>query len=150
VSSQEQQSTGYKRRSSGKRRRTGERSEGTATAVATTTAPDRAASTETPASPQPVTAPARETRAEAKARALAQAEAESGRSGVVGRVVNTNRFEGLQRFIRDTMAEIRKVIWPDRETTRNLTLLVIALSLVLGLLLGGIDFILFEIFEALP
>ncbi len=48
------------------------------------------------------------------------------------------------------MAEIRKVIWPDRETTRNLTLLVIAVSLVLGILLGGIDFVLFELFEAMP
>ncbi len=66
------------------------------------------------------------------------------------RAVNTERFEGLRRFIRDTMAEIRKVIWPDRETTRNLTLLVIAVSLVLGILLGGIDFVLFELFEAMP
>jgi preprotein translocase subunit SecE len=68
----------------------------------------------------------------------------------MGRVVNTNRFEGLRRFIRETMAEIRKVIWPDRETTRNLTLLVIALAFAMGLLLGGIDFILFELFEAMP
>ena len=67
-----------------------------------------------------------------------------------GRVVNTNRFEGLQKFIRETMAEIRKVIWPDRETTRNLTLVVIAVSIVLGILLGGIDYVLFQLFEALP
>jgi preprotein translocase subunit SecE len=64
--------------------------------------------------------------------------------------VNTDRFEGLQRFIRETMAEIRKVIWPDRETTRNLTLVVIAVSVVLGILLGGIDYVLFQLFEALP
>lgn len=65
-------------------------------------------------------------------------------------VVNTERFEGLQRFIRETMAEIRKVIWPDRETTRNLTLVVIAVSVVLGIMLGGIDYVLFQLFEALP
>lgn len=64
--------------------------------------------------------------------------------------VNTDRFEGLQRFIRETMAEIRKVIWPDRETTRNLTLVVIAVSIVLGIMLGGIDYVLFQLFEALP
>jgi preprotein translocase subunit SecE len=64
--------------------------------------------------------------------------------------VNTDRFEGLRRFIRETMAEIRKVIWPDRETTRNLTLVVIAVSVVLGIMLGGIDFLLFQLFEALP
>jgi preprotein translocase subunit SecE len=97
-----------------------------------------------------VSAAERQSRAEAKARAVAEAQAEAGNSGLMGRLVNTDRFEGLRRFIRETMAEIRKVIWPDRETTRNLTLLVIALSLVLGLLLGGIDFILFELFEAMP
>jgi preprotein translocase subunit SecE len=150
VSSQDQQSTGYKRRSSGKRRR----SEGatptarnTTVAVAETTEESTARTT---AKPVAVSAAERQSRAESKARAAAEAEAQSGGSGLVGRVVNTNRFEGLRRFIRDTMAEIRKVIWPDRETTRNLTLLVIALSLVLGLLLGGIDFILFELFEAMP
>jgi preprotein translocase subunit SecE len=66
------------------------------------------------------------------------------------RVINTNRFEGLQKFIREAMAEIKKVIWPDRETTRNLTLVVIAVSIVLGVLLGGIDYVLFQLFEALP
>lgn len=66
------------------------------------------------------------------------------------RIVNTDRFEGLRKFIRDAMAEIKKVIWPDRETTRNLTLVVIAVSIVLGILLGGIDFVLFQLFEALP
>ncbi len=66
------------------------------------------------------------------------------------RVINTNRFEGLQKYIREAMSEIRKVIWPDRETTRNLTLVVIAVSIVLGILLGGIDYVLFQLFEALP
>ncbi len=44
---------------------------------------------------------------------------------------------------------MRKISWPDRETTRNLTIVVIAISVALGLLLGGIDFILFQIFQAL-
>lgn len=66
------------------------------------------------------------------------------------RFVNLERFEGLRRFIRESMSEIRKVIWPDRETTRNLTLVVIAVSIVLGILLGGIDYVLFQLFEALP
>lgn len=66
-----------------------------------------------------------------------------------GRMVNTDRFAGIQGFSRDTMAEIRKVIWPDREATRNLTILVIALSTILGLLLGGLDYVLFRIFEAM-
>lgn len=64
-------------------------------------------------------------------------------------IVSLERTEGIRRFWRETMAEMKKIIWPDRETTRNLTLVVIAVSAVLGVLLGGIDFILFRLFEAL-
>lgn len=91
---------------------------------------------------------AQETRAESKARAAASVNEKP--KSFSQRVVNTERFEGLRRFIRETMSEIRKVIWPDRETARNLTLLVIAVSLVLGILLGGIDYVLFQLFEAMP
>ena len=59
----------------------------------------------------------------------------------------TGRIRGLYE---DTRAEIKKVSWPDRETTRNLTLVVIGVSIVLGIVLGGIDYVLFQIFEALP
>ncbi len=65
-------------------------------------------------------------------------------------LVNTERFDGVRQFSRDTWAEIKKVNWPDRETTRNLTLVVIAVSTVLGIMLGGIDYVLFQLFEALP
>lgn len=82
-----------------------------------------------------------EERREAKSRKPEQ----SGRR----QFVNTERFGGLQRFYEDAASEIRKVQWPDRETTRNLTIVVIALSVVLGLLLGGIDYVLFQLFEAL-
>ena len=64
--------------------------------------------------------------------------------------VNTDRFDGVRRFSRDTWSEIKKVNWPDRETTRNLTLVVIAVSTILGIMLGGIDYVLFQLFEALP
>jgi preprotein translocase subunit SecE len=45
---------------------------------------------------------------------------------------------------------VKKITWPDRETTRNLTAVVIAISVILGIVLGGIDYILFQIFEAIP
>ena len=59
------------------------------------------------------------------------------------------RWESLRKFLLDTWAEIKKVVWPDAQTTRNLTLLVILMSTVLGLLLGGIDFVLLRLFEAI-
>jgi preprotein translocase subunit SecE len=50
-------------------------------------------------------------------------------------------------MVRDTRAEMKKVTWPDKDTTRNLTLLVIGMTTALGLLLGGIDFVLLKLFE---
>lgn len=64
-------------------------------------------------------------------------------------MVGSERFAGARRMSRDTMSEIKKVIWPDRDTARNLTLLVLGMSVVFGVLLGGIDFVLFRLFEAL-
>jgi preprotein translocase subunit SecE len=60
------------------------------------------------------------------------------------------RTEGLRRLYAETLAEMKKINWPDRETTKNLTGVVIAISAVLGVLLGGLDFLLRALFEALP
>jgi preprotein translocase subunit SecE len=64
--------------------------------------------------------------------------------------VLAERTGRIRNLFADTRAEIKKISWPDRETTRNLTLVVIGVSIVLGIVLGGIDYILFQIFEALP
>lgn len=55
----------------------------------------------------------------------------------------------LRRWYNDTRAELRRVTWPDRDTTRNLTFVVIAVATFLGILLGGIDYLLFQLFEVL-
>lgn len=57
------------------------------------------------------------------------------------------RTEGIRRLARDSWSEMKKVNWPDRETTRSLTLVVIAISTVLGLLLGGIDYLLTKLLD---
>jgi len=57
---------------------------------------------------------------------------------------------GLQGRVRDTISEIKKVSWPDQETTRNLTLLVIGMAAILGAILGGIDAIFIRIWEWIP
>jgi preprotein translocase subunit SecE len=82
-----------------------------------------------------------------RSEARRQAKAESAKTQRRG-FISSERTDGLRRFVRETKAEIDKVVWPDRETTMNLTLLVIGLSVVLGLLLGGIDFVLYQLFEA--
>jgi len=65
------------------------------------------------------------------------------------RSVFVDRTQGIRKLYNDTRSEMRKISWPDRETTRNLTIVVIAISVALGLLLGGIDFVLFQVFQAL-
>ena len=53
----------------------------------------------------------------------------------------------IQTMIRDAYTEIQKVTWPDQQTTRNLTLLVIVMAVLLGALLGGIDAIFVRLWE---
>ncbi|HEU5430034.1 MAG TPA: preprotein translocase subunit SecE [Thermomicrobiales bacterium] len=59
------------------------------------------------------------------------------------------RIDDLKENLQETIAEIKKVNWPDRETTRNLTIVVIGMTVALGLLLGGIDFVLQTLFTYL-
>lgn len=66
------------------------------------------------------------------------------------RIPGAARFGGLENWYQDTRAEMQKIVWPDRETTKNLTIVVIGISVVLGILLGGIDYLLQAVFEALP
>ena len=60
-----------------------------------------------------------------------------------------SRFAGVQRLARDTYSETKKIIWPDRDATRNLTLVVIGLSIFLGLLLGGVDALFVRLWQML-
>ncbi len=42
-------------------------------------------------------------------------------------------------WIRAVVNELKKVQWPTRQETMNLTMVVIVVSLALGLFLGGLD-----------
>lgn len=52
-------------------------------------------------------------------------------------------------FFREAIAELRKVHWPTREQARNLTLLVIGVSILVGVILGAVDFVFEKIFEVI-
>jgi preprotein translocase subunit SecE len=39
----------------------------------------------------------------------------------------------IRRFFEEAWSELKKVSWPSREQTRNLTVLVVVVSLVVGL-----------------
>ena len=43
------------------------------------------------------------------------------------------------RWLEDIISELRKVTWPTRQETANLTMVVVVVSVAVGLALGGID-----------
>jgi preprotein translocase subunit SecE len=44
-------------------------------------------------------------------------------------------------FLQETYAELRKVVWPTRNEVLRLTAIVLTLSVIMGLYIGGLDFI---------
>jgi preprotein translocase subunit SecE len=45
----------------------------------------------------------------------------------------------LTNYIKNSIAEMQKVIWPTRKQALRLTILIIVVSFVLGLALAGLD-----------
>ena len=56
----------------------------------------------------------------------------------------------IRRFIAEAVSELRKVSWPTREHVRNLTVLVFAISLVVGLYITILDSIFRGLIGLLP
>ena len=44
-------------------------------------------------------------------------------------------------FLKETREELKKVVWPGREQVIQSTIIVILASLIVGLFLGGLDFV---------
>jgi len=57
--------------------------------------------------------------------------------------------ERIRRFIDEAWSELKKVSWPTREQTRNLTILVFVVSLAVGVYITVFDFIFFQAVNAL-
>ncbi len=45
-------------------------------------------------------------------------------------------------FLKETRDELKKVVWPTRDEVIRLTSVVIVVSLIVGIYLGGLDYIL--------
>ena len=46
----------------------------------------------------------------------------------------------VRDYFRDTLGELRKVHWPTRQEVRNLSVIVLAVTIGMSLLLGLFDF----------
>ena len=57
----------------------------------------------------------------------------------------TRLVEPFARYLRETRAELRKVSWPSREEAWNLTLIVLAATTAMSLVLGAGDFVFQEV-----
>ena len=55
----------------------------------------------------------------------------------------------LLDFFQTTVLELRKVDWPSREKTIRLTLIVIGVSLIIGIFIGGLDILLTQAVQKL-
>jgi len=54
-----------------------------------------------------------------------------------------------QEFIREVVAEFRKVTWPSRQELVNSTVVVITVTVVVAVFLGAVDIMLARIVEAI-
>jgi preprotein translocase subunit SecE len=52
-----------------------------------------------------------------------------------------------QEFVREVIAEFRKVAWPSRQELINSTVVVITVTVVVALFLGAVDVVLARIVE---
>ena len=50
-------------------------------------------------------------------------------------------FAPVRDYFRDTLGELRKVHWPTRMEVRNLSIIVLAVTVAMSILLGSFDFI---------
>lgn len=48
-------------------------------------------------------------------------------------------MRGFTTYIKNSIIEMQKVVWPTRKQALHLTLLIIIVSLVLGIVLAGLD-----------
>lgn len=60
---------------------------------------------------------------------------------------------GIQRYFNETTGELRKVHWPTRQEAWALTVIVLIVTGIMSVILGGFDYISSKLFEwlfALP
>ncbi len=60
-----------------------------------------------------------------------------------GIYITTAQFAQFRRFVRESRAELGKVVWPERQETLQNTAVVIAMVLFVGAFLWLVDWILF-------
>jgi preprotein translocase subunit SecE len=58
---------------------------------------------------------------------------------VAGKDEKSKRENGIQRFFRETIGELKRVHWPTWPEARRLTIIVIFVLVFMALFLGAVD-----------
>ncbi|MDY6947822.1 MAG: preprotein translocase subunit SecE [Pseudomonadota bacterium] len=60
---------------------------------------------------------------------------------VAGALVSLQSYQGktFWQFVQSSRVELRKVVWPNRQETMQVTLVVFVMIIVLGLFFWGVD-----------
>jgi len=48
-------------------------------------------------------------------------------------------------FVKQSLAELKKVVWPTKKKVLRMTIIVITVSLLTGLFIGGLDYLFTQI-----
>jgi len=54
--------------------------------------------------------------------------------------------QAIIQYLKETRAELRRVSWPDRQEATRLTIIVLAVTFSMAMLLGLIDYIFAKLF----
>ena len=65
------------------------------------------------------------------------------------KAIAVKRPNRIQKYIQETIGELRKVTWPTRKEATNLTIIVLVVTLTMGLFLGVLDFLFSQFFKKL-
>jgi|TARA_B100001057_G_C22648655_1_gene871179 preprotein translocase subunit SecE len=66
-------------------------------------------------------------------------------AAALGVAATTRKGKAAIEFAKESRMEVRKVVWPTRQETMQTTLIVLAVSIVMALILYGIDSIMYHI-----
>lgn len=58
-------------------------------------------------------------------------------------------MKSILTFFRDVQTEMKKVTWPTREETTQMTVVVIIATVITGVYVGGIDYVLTKVLATL-
>ncbi|MEA3354865.1 MAG: preprotein translocase subunit SecE, partial [Patescibacteria group bacterium] len=55
------------------------------------------------------------------------------------KAVNNKKTISPSQYLKESIAELKKVVWPTKKEVVKMTGIVIAVSLIVGSLIGGLD-----------